>query len=94
MNNEMELFRQEVQAMQRRLNSYFEKPDDSKARSIQDGFRNLENELQTGKTGDSIQNRLKDIERQLKPAFNDNVMNYNHFTELENWTRNHLNNYQ
>ena len=93
MNEEMQKFHDEVKNMQRRLPSYFEAPDDSKASSIEESFRNLEVDLHTGKTGDKIQNRLKEIERQLKPAHNAEVMNYNHFIQLEDWVRSHLNNF-
>jgi hypothetical protein len=94
MDKKMAAFRMEVISMERQLNSYFEAPEDSKARSIVNSFKDLENEIQIGKTGDTIQNKLKEIERQLKPAFDDNVMNYNHFNQLESWVRGHLNNYQ
>jgi hypothetical protein len=94
MDKKTQAFHAEVKEMQRRLNSYFDAPDSSDARGIAESIRQLEVELHTGKTGDSIQNRLKDIERRLKPAFDDNVMSYNHFIELETWVRGHLNNFQ
>ncbi len=94
MDKKMAAFREDIISMQRQLNSYFEEPNSSKARSIINNFQKLEDEVQTGKTGDTIQNRLKEIERQLKPAFDANVMNYNHFSQLESWVRGHMNNYQ
>jgi hypothetical protein len=93
MNKDIEAFHTDVKNMQRNLNSYFEAPDDSRAQSIKNSLTELEVELHTGKTGDTIQNKLKEIERQLKPAFNDNVMNHTHFNELETWVRGYLNNY-
>jgi hypothetical protein len=93
MDKKMEAFRNDVISMQRQLNSYFEEPNSSKARKLTNSFQKLEDEIQTGKTGDSIQNRLKDIERQLKPAYESNVMNYNHFNQLESWVRGYMNNF-
>lgn len=94
MDKIIEAFHADVKNMQRQLNSYFDAPDDPKALSIKNSLTELEVELHTGKTGDTIQNKLKEIERQLKPAFNDNVMNHSHFNELESWVRHYLNNFQ
>ena len=94
MDNNIDAFHADVKNMQRQLNCYFDAPDHPKALSIKNSLTTLEVELHTGKTGDTIQNTLKEIERQLKPAFNDNVMNHTHFNELENWVRGYLNNFQ
>ena len=94
MDKNIEAFHADVKNMQRQLNCYFESPNDPKALSIKGSLTELEIELHTGKTGDTIQNKLKEIERQLKPAFNENVMNHTHFNELENWVRQYLNNFQ
>jgi len=84
---DMKDFHREVQSMQGRLKGYIDLPNDPKARALQNIFQKLEDEVQVGKNSNSIKNRLKEIEAQLKPAFNAGVMSHGHFDDLEDWVR-------
>ena len=83
----MKAFHNEVESMLGRLNSYIDLPNDSKAKTLQNSFQKLEDEVQMGKGGSTIRDRLREIEMQLKPAFNAGVISYDHFDNLEDWVR-------
>lgn len=87
---DMKAFHREVESMQGRLSSYLDKPNDPKARSLQNTFQKLEDEVQVGKNNHTIRNRLKEIELQAKPAYNAGVMSHEHFVEIESWARKYL----
>jgi hypothetical protein len=84
---DMKAFHKEVVSMQGRLNSYIDLPKDPKAKMLQNLFQKLEDEVQVGKSSNTIRHRLKEIEAQLKPAFNAGVMSHDHFDDLEDWVR-------
>ena len=84
---DMKAFHREVESMQGRLNSYIDLPNDPKAKALQNLFQKLEDEVQVGKSSNTIKNRLKEIEAQLKPALNAGVMSHGHFDDLEDWVR-------
>lgn len=84
---DMKLFHPEVMAMKQRLSSYFSLPQDPKARALASSFQKLEDEVQMGKSVDTIRYRLKEIESQLRPAYAAGVMNNSSFDNLEDWVR-------
>ena len=84
---DMKAFHREVESMQGRLKDYIDLPNDPKARSLQNLFQKLEDEVQVGKSSNTIKSRLKEIESQLKPAFSAGVMSHGHFDDLEDWVR-------
>lgn len=84
---DMKSFHREVMAMKQRLGGSFSVPQDPKARSIANSFQKLEDEVQMGKSVETVRNRLKEIESQLKPAFSAGVMNSSSFDNLEDWVR-------
>jgi hypothetical protein len=84
---DMKAFHREVESMQGRLKDYIDLPNDPKARSLQNLFQKLEDEVQVGKSSNTIKSRLREIESQLKPAFSAGVMSHGHFDDLEDWVR-------
>ena len=87
---DMKIFHKEVVSMQQRLKSYLDMPNDSKARAIVNSFQKLEDEVQVGRTGATIQNRIKEIQAQIKVAYDGGVISWYHFDALEDWTREYL----
>lgn len=84
---DMKAFHREVESMQGRLKTYIDLPNDPKARTLQNLFQKLEDEVQVGKSSNTIKSRLREIESQLKPAFSAGVMSHGHFDDLEDWVR-------
>ena len=87
---DMKIFHKEVVSMQQRLKSYLDMPNDSKAQAIINSFQKLEDEVQVGRTGATIQNRIKEIQTQIKAAYDSGVISWDHFDALEDWTREYL----
>lgn len=84
---DMKAFHREVESMQGRLKTYIDLPNDPIAKTLQNLFQKLEDEVQVEKSSNTIKNRLKEIEAQLKPAFSAGVMSHGHFDDLEDWVR-------
>lgn len=84
---DMKSFHREVMAMKQRLGSSFSMPADPKARAIVSSFQKLEDEVQMGKSVETVRNRLKEIDSQLRPAYAAGVMNNSSFDNLEDWVR-------
>ena len=84
---DMKRFHKEVESMQFKLKNYLDEPNHPKAKSIEQQFQKLEDEVQVGKGSHSIRARLKQIESQLKPAYNAGVMSHGHYDDLEDWVR-------
>jgi hypothetical protein len=84
---DMTSFHNEVLALKQRLSSYFVMPGDPIARALQNSFQKLEDELQMGKSVETVRNRLKEIERQLKPAYDAGVLNNANYDNLLDWVR-------
>ncbi len=87
---DMKSFHREVMTMKQRLGGSFSMPQDPKARSLVNSFQKLEDEVQMGKSVETIRNRLKEIDSQLRPAHAAGVMNNSSFDNLEDWVREYI----
>lgn len=75
----MEQLRQQVIAIERKINDTLDKPNDSAASRLRSEVRALEDDLQSGKNPITIEDRVKRIMQLLDgPAKANRIMNYEH----------------
>lgn len=86
----MDQFHKEVESMQRRLPGCIDDPSSSTARELVKNFQKLEDEVQVGRSGATLQNRLKTINKLIKKAVNEKVMSYGDADNYEDWVNDSL----
>ena len=87
---DMKRYHKDVESMQRRLPGCIDDPGSSTGRALVKNFQKLEDEVQVGRTGATIQNRLKTIRSLVKKAVNEKVMSHGDADNYEDWINDSL----
>lgn len=83
-------YHNEVITMQRRMRDWLDLPTHSEARSLEQAFQRLEDDVQVNKNVHTIRDDLKRLESMLL-QIDEAVMSHGHSDELIDWVRDSLN---
>ena len=75
--------------MQRKMRDWLDIPSHGEAKSLENAFQRLEDNVQVNKSVHTIRDNLKQIDRLLQ-SLDDSVMSHNHVDELEDWVQDSL----